>query len=173
MTALPPKIRIQGARSKGYPDGYVVGRVSTGTGDLELLGVTQLRQLGLAGRNELIERTQNAGFGFFAGGVLDANENLGSGALPFTVTFRDGNPLSFASSLTPAAASATFRLVADVAGTPTDVGTIVFAMGSTSGVVSWVGGEFVLAPGQVFSVIAPNPADATLASVTGTITGTK
>jgi hypothetical protein len=170
---IPPKVTIAGTGAKGYQSGYIVGRFSAGVGPLELLGEAQLHVMGIASRDEVIQRTSNAGFGFFAGGLLLDNENLGSGSLPFQCTFRDGNASTLVNSQVPAAAAAELKLMADVAGIPTQVGSIDFAMGSTDGVVTWVGGEFILTPGQTFTILAPSPADATLAAVGGTLTGTK
>lgn len=45
----PPKIKVRGAaQSKGIPKGYVLGRTSTGNGDVELLSLAELRKLGVS-----------------------------------------------------------------------------------------------------------------------------
>ena len=44
----PPRIKVRGAaRSKGVPAGYVLGRVSGGNGDVELLRIADLERLGV------------------------------------------------------------------------------------------------------------------------------
>lgn len=50
----PPKIKVRGAgRSKGIPKGYVLGRTSNGSGDVELLNIAQLRRLGVASTGDV------------------------------------------------------------------------------------------------------------------------
>lgn len=44
----PPKIKVRGAgRAKGVPQGYVLGRVSPGNGDVELLRMPDLARMGV------------------------------------------------------------------------------------------------------------------------------
>lgn len=46
----PPNIKVRGAgRAKGIPHGYVLGRVSPGNGDVELLKMPDLARLGVQG----------------------------------------------------------------------------------------------------------------------------
>jgi hypothetical protein len=43
----PPNIKVRGAgRAKGIPPGYLMGRVSGGTGDVELIRIADLRRTG-------------------------------------------------------------------------------------------------------------------------------
>lgn len=50
----PPPIKVRGAgRSKGIPKGYILGRTSQGTGDVELLGLGNLRAMGVATRQDV------------------------------------------------------------------------------------------------------------------------
>lgn len=50
----PPNIKVRGAgRAKGIPPGYVLGRTSGGTGDVELLSLAELRKLGVASAADL------------------------------------------------------------------------------------------------------------------------
>lgn len=169
----PLDFKIAGTGAKSYPTGYLVGRFSQGYGPLEFLGQSQLRGMGLASQDELTQRTSNAGFGFFAGGLLLDNETLGTTSFPFQVTFRDGNAATLVNCLVAPTGIATFRIMVSYGGIPTQVGSIVFAAASNTGVVSWIGAELVLAAGEQITLLAPTPADATLGSVTGTVTGTK
>lgn len=169
----PPNIRIQGTRSKGYPAGYIVGRTDGGSGDLQLLGPRELRALGLASQSELNTRTSRAGFGFYAGGVLLDGETLGSAVFPFPVTFSDGNVDTSVAAVSPPTSTATFKMRVPVAGILIQIGQIVFTAGSPLGIVTWTGGLYVLPANTPISLVAPSPNDATLASVTGTVTGSK
>lgn len=50
----PPPIKVRGAgRSKGIPSGYIMGRSSSGTGDVELLKLNDLRRMGVAGKQDI------------------------------------------------------------------------------------------------------------------------
>jgi hypothetical protein len=45
----PPLIKVRGAaRAKGIPQGYILGRSSNGTGDVELLNMRHLQRMGVA-----------------------------------------------------------------------------------------------------------------------------
>lgn len=170
--SLPPRIKLQ--RAKTMPTGYLLGRTSGGQGDVELLGPQQLRSLGIAHQTELLQRTTNAGFGFFIEGLMLAGETLGSAVFPFDVTFTDGNVDTTVTSLTPATAGAVLKLNSvDAAHIPYNVGSITFSAAGTVGVVTWVSGSFVLLAGRAITLVAPAAADATLASVTGIVTGKK
>lgn len=155
--------------------GFILGRKSQKVGDVELLSAADLKAMfGLADRRDLVTRTQNAGFGFFAGGVLFDNENLGTASYPFDITFRDGNVNTVVSCLVAPTGTATFKLMSlDSFNLPVQVGSIVFLAGVTTGTVTFVGGEHILVAGKTITLLAPSPNDATLGSVTGTVTGTK
>lgn len=59
MTGIP-KQRLRGLRSPAVPKGYLLGRLGTGKGEVELLGLQQLRQLGVAS----VAEVQNLTFTF-------------------------------------------------------------------------------------------------------------
>jgi hypothetical protein len=150
------------------PTGYLIGRVSHGVGPLELLGNLQQRQLGIstAASNPQANR---AGFGFFIEGLMLADEVIGSAGWGRQITFLDGG--GNVTSLTAAAADAAFRIQKISLGVPTDVGTITFLAGTMTGVIAWSGGQVAFDTGDVVKLFAPNPADVSLADVTGTVNG--
>lgn len=162
----PPNIKPV-ARGR-MPQGYLLGRVSHGVGPIEILDLNSQRQLGLASAASN-PQANRAGFGFFIEGLMLADETIGSGSFSRQVTFLDGG--GSVTSLTPATASAAFRIQKISLGVPTDVGTITFAAGSSTGVIAWSGGQVAFDTGDVIKLFAPNPADTTLADVTGTVTG--
>lgn len=50
----PPPIKVRGAaRSKGIPQGYILGRSSKGNGDVELLSASDFRRVGIATTTQL------------------------------------------------------------------------------------------------------------------------
>jgi hypothetical protein len=167
----PPKIRIRGARSP-IPQGYILGRSSGGTGEVQLLNIQQLRGMGIATHADVKSSVRTAGFGFYAGGLLKAGELLGTAVYSRNVTWLSGVAGDAVTSLLPAHAPAVFTMVAVVGGSPTTVGTITFAAGSMVGVVAWTSG-FVLVAGAPLKLYAPAAADSTLADISGVIVGTE
>jgi len=112
-----------------------------------------------------------AGFGFFASGPLKSGELLGSAIYALDVAFSSSDGAQVV-SLIPAVSAASFGINAIVAGTLTSVGSIDFAAGARMGAVTWDGGGYSLPAGGQIQVTAPSPADASLASVNGDLTGT-
>lgn len=157
----PPKIKpVPRGR---MPSGYIVGRTDSGTGPLQLLDATSLRQLGI------LKQMPKAGFGFFIEGLQADGELIGAGALGSNVSFLDGDGAITATI--PAAALTVMRIVAILAGVPTDVGTITFQAASATGLVEWTGGQYDYVAGTILQLYAPNPADLALSDVTGTVMG--
>ena len=74
---------------------------------------------------------------------------------------------SFAYAHTPATAEAVFLIFSEVAGVSTQIGTVTFAPGSYVGVVTL--SATAAAQGAWINIVAPNPADATLALVAITL----
>lgn len=170
----PPKIKVRGAgRAKGIPSGYILGRISPGTGDVELLNSAGQRRAGIASAGGVATADAATGFGFFAGGLPLDNELLGSASFANDVTFASGDG-SVVSGF-PAAASAVLHLKAPdpTTGLPVVVGTFTFAAGSTTAVIAWGTGSYVLKAGKVLSLYAPTPVDASLGDISGTVNGTK
>lgn len=164
----PPRIKLRGSRVP-IPPGYVVGRISAGRGDEELLNLQSLRQMGVAGTSDVSQAVSPAGFGFFAGGLLLAGELLGTAVFNHDVSFESADPADAVHALVAPTSTAVFSMKVGL----TTVGTITFAGGSTVGVVAWTGGLYVLLTGVALSLYAPASADATLASVSGIVSGTK
>lgn len=74
-------------------------------------------------------------------------------------------------AVAPAAALAVFLISLSVQGAaPTTIGTVSFALGSKIGTVAMTG-PAVINPGDVITVTAPNPADASLGGVSITLAG--
>lgn len=170
----PPSIKVRGAaRGKGIPKGFILGRTSKGTGDVELLNLAELRKAGIANTGSVAQAAAATGFGFFAGGLPTDNERLGSASYARNVTFTSADPGSRVSAKFPAAASAVMNIRAPSpsTGLPIAVGTITFAAGSKNGVVAWSGGQYVLPAGTALDLYAPTPVDGSLADITGTVVG--
>jgi hypothetical protein len=170
MTKNIPAIRLRGIRAS-MPQGYILGRAAGGDGEVQLLSLNALRGMGIAAAVDVSKLTSSAGFGFFDEGLYASNEKLGTAVFSRQVTFSNGDPGNIVTCLIPATASAVFNIVSGAFNTL--VGTITFAPGSKTAVVAWVGGSFVLPAGQTMTLYSPNPADTTLADVSGTVTGRK
>lgn len=170
----PPKITVRGAgRSKGIPKGYILGRTSHGTGNVELLNLAELRKAGIASTSSVSTVAGTHGFGFFAGGLLLSNELLGSCTFPLDIVFTSPDAGSVVTSEFPASATAVLNVLAPDPSSGLDVvvGTFTFAAASKVAVVAWGAGTYTLKAGKVLKLRAPTPADAGLASVHGTISG--
>lgn len=167
---MPPPIKVRGVRQV-IPPGYILGRLR-GSGDVELLNLRDLRQFGVATKAEHDQATKKAGFGFFAGGLLDAGETLGTGAWAHEITFSHGDPDTLVTARFAATATAVLLIKTIVAGVETTGGTITFNAGSTNGVVAFIPALVVPAATQL-KLYAPAVADATLAEITGIVTGSR
>lgn len=170
----PPKIKVRGAaRNKGIPKGYLLGRTSSGTGDVELLNLAELRKAGVAGTGSVAAAGAKTGFGFFIGGLPNDNELIGSASYGSDVQFVSGD--GSVTSGFPAAALAVLNLKAPdpITGLPVVVGSLTFAASSKVAVIAWSGGSYTLAAGKMLSLYAPTPVDASLGDISGTVNGTK
>lgn len=166
------KIKGRGQRGATVPGGVIWGRVpGSRPGDLQPLTIRELKLFGIGGQNQATASLAQAGFQFFAGGLLAAGELLGAGSWSRDVTFTDTDDYHF-TSLVPAAASAVFHIKAYVLGVLTVVATITFALGSTVGIVAWSGGSFTFPASTVLYLYAPVVADVALSDVTGREVGT-
>lgn len=112
------------------------------------------------------------GIGFFIGGLMLDNELLGCVLFSHNITFSSGDAKSIVEAQVPATADAVFNLVTiALDGTQTHVGTITMPAGQYIGTVAWDSSPFTLPPGLIIAMLAPSPADATLAFVTGSLNG--
>lgn len=164
-----PKIRLRGIRSR-VPKGYILGRSSSGKGEVELLDLRSLRQIGVASSGSVARNKSPIGFGFYAEGLLANHELLGSAVFGIDVTFTDDATGTAVTCIIPPTADATLTLVDN---TLTQVGTIVFLAGATTATVAWAGGTYTLVAGTPLRLYAPTPADTTLADISGTVTGAR
>lgn len=172
----PPPIKVRGAgRSKGIPQGYILGRSSRGNGDVELLRAGDFRAVGIASAGQIAAVTGVHGFGFFAGGTLADSELLGSGTFPVDITFVNSDPNSSVTAEFAPASTAVLNVKAadPISGLDVVVATFTFAASSKTAVIAWTGGSYTLPAGKVIKLIAPHPADTSLANVHGTITGSE
>lgn len=170
----PPRIKVRGAgRAKGIPTGYILGRTSDGTGDVELLNLTELRKAGIAPVGQVAAADALTGFGFFCGGLPLDNELLGSASYPNDVSFASGDGSVTAGFAAAATAVMNLKAPDPTTGLPVVVGTFTFAAGSKTAVIAWTGGTYVLKAGKVLSLYAPTPVDASLGDISGTVNGTK
>lgn len=170
---MPPRIKGRGQRGMSIPKGYLLGRISRGAGDAELLNLRDLRAFGVGGTNEAVAALlQAAGFRFYIQGLMSDGELIGAGTWVREVTFTDGDSDTSVFSAVAATAPATIKIMApDIYGIPQQVGSIIFGAGGTIGVVSWVSGSYTNPAGRVMSLVAPSPADVSLADITGLVTG--
>lgn len=173
---MPPPIKVRGAaRSKGIPQGYILGRSSRGNGDVELLRPGNFRAVGLASAGQIAAVTGVHGFGFFAGGTLLDAELLGSGTFPGDISFVNGDPNSSVTAEFASAATAVLNVKAadPITGLDVVVATFTFSAGNKTAAIAWTGGSYILKAGKVIKLFAPHPADTSLANVHGTITGSE
>lgn len=170
---LAPKIAVPGrGPGRNVPNGVLIGRQPGvgGRGPLQILDLTSLKGMGLATAKATQNQLSVCGFSFYAGGLLASNEDLGLGTWPHAVTFANGVAGTSVLSLIAATSMAIFDIYVITAGVPSVIGTITFAAGSMTGVVNFP--SLVVVPtGSLIRLNAPSPADATLASVTGRVTG--
>ena len=167
----PINIKIPGLASKtgisGASKGVLLGRVG-GRGPVQVLRDIHFQQMGLVTKGQIPPPT--TGFNFYAGGLMLSNEDIGQGVWSHDETFENGIAGSIITSLFPAAATAVFDIYQIVGGVPSVIGTITFAATSTAGVLN-VPAPVTVSAGNPVRLNAPNPADATLASVSGTVIG--
>lgn len=170
--ARTPNIRVPGrGAGRSIPQGYIIGRTSKGRGPLELLDQTTLAALGVATNKSVAPALHAAGFRFYVGGLPLTNEEIGSGVWGHDVSFQNGVDGSVITSLIAATSTAVWTIKVTVAGVLQSIGTITFAAGSTVGVLNWTA-PVTISAGNPISLWAPNPQDATLASITGVVQGT-
>lgn len=165
----PPRIRLRGLRSPGTPGGYILGRLpGSGQGEVQLLDLNHLRQFGIAAGAAKQTAITIHGWGFYAGGLLNAGELLGTAVYGFNVTFTTGAAGDTFTALVPAAADAQFTLwTPNALLIPTQVGTIDFPAGSAVGTITWSPDPFLLLKGAQLKLYAPAAADLALADVSG------
>lgn len=105
--------------------------------------------------------------GFNAGGLLGGGEQLAVWAFPAAVTFDDTNPNSFFLAGEAAAAAASLPLIVGM----TTVGHVNFAIGASTGTLSFTSNPYTLPAMTEIVLQAPSTADATLGDLYGEIVG--
>ena len=96
----------------------------------------------------------------------DSGEHMIQVAIPTQTTFYANMTFSVGKADTAAAASAVFSIQKN----GVEFATMTFAIGATSATFVCAV-DTILAPGDILSVIAPNPRDATLANISTTLVG--
>jgi hypothetical protein len=104
--------------------------------------------------------------GGFIGGTFANSQVLAFQPVDVAYNFAANFAGSYAYLLVAATASTVFVINKIVSGTPTQIGTITFAIGGTVGTwASTSGATQSLAAGDIFQVVAPSSADATAAGL--------
>lgn len=169
------KIRVPGLIGRGIPDGYMLGRLKGAKhGDVQLLDLSHLRQFGVASSATTKKDQSVSGFTFNETGLMLANELLGTGSWPHDVTFtNDFTDQTLVQADFSPAATAVMRILATIAGVPTQVGSITYLAGSPpiTATVAWVASPYVHLAGNPMSLYAPLAADAALANCHGIVAG--
>lgn len=123
------------------------------------------------GGNPTVTALGPDGFGFNVGGLMSVGELLGAGVLDEDISFPSATRPPVVVSQFPATASAVLNIKALIAGVETQVGTITFAAGGTTGVVAWSPSPYTLPSGTPLRLYAPSPRDITLSMITGLVPG--
>lgn len=168
--ARPPNIRIPGLQSRpgvaGGSQGVLIGRLS-GRGPLQILTPQLQRQMGIrAPSNNQIAHI--AGFTFNVNGLPGANEKVGQGAWSKTLTFHNDDPNNVVVANIGASGTPSFHMVN--ANTLAVLGQIQFVVPKV-GEVLWLSDPYIHPAGVPMALYCPNPADATLAQISGRVVG--
>jgi hypothetical protein len=166
-----PLNKVPRTTTQQAPTGYIIGRASPGVGPLEFLNLRDLQQLGVASKADAGAGSTQHGFGFSIQGRPSDGQVIGIAVFPKPMTFTSAATGDAVVSTTPAHASAVFSLLTPVSGVFTQVGTITFAAGSTTGVVAWSGGQYTLAANAQLKMVAPAIQDPALSDISGKVVG--
>lgn len=108
------------------------------------------------------------GFSFNSTGLLLTSENLGSGSWPHDVVWDPASASASVVAQFAPASNAQFLIKAILSGVPTTIAHLDILAGLKTGTITILS-LYTLPANTIFQLLAPNPADTTLASVTGTI----
>lgn len=140
----------------------LLGRASAGAGGVEEIACTAAGRALMACADAIAQRAAlgvKRGFSFHCSGAPAGSEVIGGGIAPYAMS------LSAQSSSCRALVSATGATTLSVRKNGSEIGTIAFAAGGTSGTVTFTAGA--IAAGDQITVHNPAPADATLADIDG------
>lgn len=163
--------RVPRRSTQQTPSGYIWGRKSPGNGPVELLNLADLLAFGLASKASASGAAAVHGFGFSIQGRPGAGQVVGIGSWALQMTFTSAAAGDSVVSSIAATSTATFNILALISGVFTQVGTIVFAAGSTTGAVAFAGGFYQLPANTQLKLVAPASQDATLADISGLVYG--
>lgn len=108
------------------------------------------------------------GFSFNSTGLFLTSENLGSGSWPHDVVWDSASASASIVAQFAPAGNVSFLIKAILSGVPTTIAHLDIAGGSHAGTLV-IPSPYTMPANTIFELLAPNPADASLASVTGTI----
>jgi hypothetical protein len=166
-----PKIKVRGAaRSKGIPQGYILGRSSRGNGDVELLSSADFRRVGIASTGQVAQaQVASKNFGF-------AWDRPINSITPATSIREVDAGVAWTISAAPdfgshqmrtdgAGPSGSTVFLIQVAGIT--IGTMTFAIAATSATFS-IAADAPVAVNDTVTIVAP----ASLNGMTGNLYGT-
>jgi hypothetical protein len=108
------------------------------------------------------------GFSFNASGLLLNAENLGSGSWSHDVVWDPASASGTVLCQFAPTGNVSLLIKAILSGVPTQIAHIDIAAGAFMGTLV-IPSVYTLPPNTIFELIAPSPADATLANVSGTV----
>lgn len=97
---------------------------------------------------------------FEQSGILTDSQQFTLGVVPVASTFPGSLPSTARCDVAPTSDALLSLLLGD-----TLIATILFAANSTTGIIAWISPSTLVEPGDLLYVIAPYPADPTLAGV--------
>lgn len=153
--------------SSSIPSGYILGRLSSGQGDVELIPTEDLS-------NELIKRKGMFHLVAFSWphGVCTNSLRIGDYSFPIGVTFPpDFTEYRSLASQASASANATGSTAFKIQKNGSDVGTATFGAGGVTCTFSSSAAAVVFAKGDKLTILGPATADATLANPNFTLVG--
>lgn len=140
----------------------ILGRSSAGSGAVEEISCTPAGRALIAGADAAAQRTSlgiKRGLGFHCAGIPAAGEVIGGGIAPYAMTLSAPNCVCKALTAATAAITLTIRK------NGTNIGSIAFAAGGTTGTVSLT--STGVAAGEQITIHNATSADSTLADIDG------
>jgi len=172
----PPPIKVRGAgRSKGIPAGYILGRSSSGNGDVELLSVRDFRRVGIATTGQVAQAQGSAkNFGFaWDRPIASITPSVSLREVDAGVAWVIASAPDFGShqmKTDGAGPSSSTVFLIQVAGVT--IGTATFAIAATSATFS-IAADAPVAVGDTVTIVAPASLNGMTGNLYGTILGNR